>query len=216
MPSTRWRMAASLDLFRRADRRTRSLSRGGERKWELLTRSWVRDGWKLSCAAGDLPGPGAVRPVLPRSSCCASCCNLMRADFYHKPAVAVHHRQSNQTLVNPFATRDPGYPAWTSRRWYSPGSWWRSNNCHSGPVGAGLQLSAAALFAIPELISLVINFPVRDIDPGHRQLDQPGQSGPAISLIINLTEPLLAPGAAPHAGHGRARPVTDGGILLGW
>jgi len=61
-------------------------------------------------------------------------------------------------------------------------------------AGAGFQLAGAALLAIPELISLIINVCLFAI------LIQviiswinPGGYNPAIGLIHGLTEPLLAP-----------------------
>ena len=63
-----------------------------------------------------------------------------------------------------------------------------------GLAGAGFQPTAAALLAIPELISLIINiFLFAILIQVIISWINPGSHNPAISLIHSLTEPLLAP-----------------------
>jgi YggT family protein len=60
--------------------------------------------------------------------------------------------------------------------------------------GAGLQLAAAALLAIPEMISLIINiFLFGILIQVIISWINPGTYNPAIGLIHSLTEPLLGP-----------------------
>lgn len=60
--------------------------------------------------------------------------------------------------------------------------------------GVGLQIAGAALLAIPELISLVINvFLFAILIQVIISWINPGGYNPAIGLINNLTEPLLTP-----------------------
>jgi len=61
-------------------------------------------------------------------------------------------------------------------------------------AGSGFQPAAAALLAIPELISLIINIFLFAILIGVIiSWINPGSYNPAISLIHSLTEPLLGP-----------------------
>jgi len=61
-------------------------------------------------------------------------------------------------------------------------------------AGAGFQLAGAALLAIPELISLIINvFLFAILIQVIISWINPGGYNPAIGLIHGLTEPLLAP-----------------------
>jgi YggT family protein len=61
-------------------------------------------------------------------------------------------------------------------------------------TGLGFQLLAAALLAIPEMISLIINiFLFAILIQVIISWINPGSYNPAISLIHSLTEPLLAP-----------------------
>ena len=61
-------------------------------------------------------------------------------------------------------------------------------------AGAGFQLAGAALLAIPELISLIINvFLFAILIQVIISWVNPGGYNPAIGLIHGLTEPLLAP-----------------------
>ena len=61
-------------------------------------------------------------------------------------------------------------------------------------AGAGFQLAGAALLAIPELISLIINvFLFAILIQVIISWITPGGYNPAIGLIHGLTEPLLAP-----------------------
>ena len=63
-----------------------------------------------------------------------------------------------------------------------------------GLAGSGFQPAAAALLAIPELISLIINIFLFAILIGVIiSWINPGSYNPAISLIQSLTEPLLGP-----------------------
>ena len=63
-----------------------------------------------------------------------------------------------------------------------------------GLAGAGMQPLAAALLAIPELISLTINvFLFAILIQVVISWINPGSYNPALSLIHSLTEPLLAP-----------------------
>ena len=63
-----------------------------------------------------------------------------------------------------------------------------------GLAGTGLQPAAAALLAIPELISLIINIFLFAILIGVIiSWINPGSYNPAIGLIHSLTEPLLGP-----------------------
>ena len=63
-----------------------------------------------------------------------------------------------------------------------------------GLAGSGFQPAAAALLAIPELISLIINIFLFAILIGVIiSWINPGSYNPAISLIHSLTEPLLGP-----------------------
>ena len=63
-----------------------------------------------------------------------------------------------------------------------------------GLAGAGFQLAGAALLAIPELISLLINvFLFAILIQVIISWINPGGYNPAIGLIHGLTEPLLAP-----------------------
>lgn len=60
--------------------------------------------------------------------------------------------------------------------------------------GVGFQLLAAALLAIPEMISLIINiFLFAILLQVILSWINPGSYNPAIGLIHSLTEPLLAP-----------------------
>jgi YggT family protein len=61
-------------------------------------------------------------------------------------------------------------------------------------TGLGFQLLAAALLAIPEMISLIINiFLFAILIQVIISWINPGSYNPAIGLIHSLTEPLLAP-----------------------
>jgi len=61
-------------------------------------------------------------------------------------------------------------------------------------AGAGLQILGAALLAIPELLSLIINvFLFAILIQVIISWINPGSYNPAIGLIHSLTEPLLAP-----------------------
>ena len=63
-----------------------------------------------------------------------------------------------------------------------------------GLAGTGFQPAAAALLAIPELLTLVINiFLFAILIQVIISWINPGSYNPAISLIHSLTEPLLAP-----------------------
>lgn len=63
-----------------------------------------------------------------------------------------------------------------------------------GLAGAGFQPAAAALLAIPEMISLIINiFLFAILIQVIMSWVNPGGYNPAIGLIHALTEPLLAP-----------------------
>ena len=63
-----------------------------------------------------------------------------------------------------------------------------------GLAGAGFQPAAAALLAIPEMISLIINiFLFAILIQVIMSWVNPGGYNPAIKLIHGLTEPLLAP-----------------------
>jgi YggT family protein len=63
-----------------------------------------------------------------------------------------------------------------------------------GLAGAGFQPAAAALLAIPEMISLIINiFLFAILIQVIMSWVNPGGYNPAIGLIHGLTEPLLAP-----------------------
>lgn len=63
-----------------------------------------------------------------------------------------------------------------------------------GLAGSGFQPAAAALLAIPELISLIINiFLFAILIQVIISWINPGSYNPAITLIHSLTEPLLAP-----------------------
>lgn len=63
-----------------------------------------------------------------------------------------------------------------------------------GLAGVGFQPAGAALLAIPELISLIINIFLFAILIGVIiSWINPGSYNPVIGLIHNLTEPLLAP-----------------------
>jgi YggT family protein len=60
--------------------------------------------------------------------------------------------------------------------------------------GMGFQLLAAVLFAIPEMLSLIINiFLFAILIQVILSWINPGSYNPAIGLIHSLTEPLLAP-----------------------
>lgn len=60
--------------------------------------------------------------------------------------------------------------------------------------GTGMQPAAAALLAIPELVSLVINiFLFAILIQVILSWINPGNHNPATALIYSLTEPLLAP-----------------------
>lgn len=63
-----------------------------------------------------------------------------------------------------------------------------------GLAGVGFQPTAAALLAIPEMISLIINiFLFAILIQVIISWISPGNRNPAISLIHSLTEPLLGP-----------------------
>lgn len=63
-----------------------------------------------------------------------------------------------------------------------------------GLAGTGFQPTAAALLAIPELVSLIINIFLFAILIGVIiSWINPGSYNPVVSLIHSLTEPLLAP-----------------------
>ena len=63
-----------------------------------------------------------------------------------------------------------------------------------GLAGAGFQPAAAALLAIPEMISLIINiFLFAKLIHVIMSWVNPGGYNPVIKLIHGLTEPLLAP-----------------------
>ncbi len=63
-----------------------------------------------------------------------------------------------------------------------------------GLAGAGFQPAAAALLAIPEMISLIINiFLFAILIQVIISWVNPGSYNPAIKLIHGLTEPVLAP-----------------------
>lgn len=118
---------------------------------------------------------------------------LMRADFYNPLSQFIV--KATKPLLNPLRRVIPGVSGMDIASLVLA---WAVVAVEQLAIlalsGAGLQISAAALLAIPELISLVINiFLFAILIQVIVSWINPGSHNPAISLIISLTEPLLAP-----------------------
>lgn len=118
---------------------------------------------------------------------------LMRADFYNP--VSQFIVTATKPLLNPLRRFIPGVSGMDIASLVLA---WIVITLEQmsilGLAGAGFQPTAAALLAIPELISLIINiFLFAILIQVIVSWINPGSYNPAISLIHSLTEPLLAP-----------------------
>jgi YggT family protein len=118
---------------------------------------------------------------------------LMRADFYNP--VSQFIVTATKPLLNPLRRFVPGVSGMDIASLVLA---WIVITLEQmsilGLAGAGFQPTAAALLAIPELISLIINiFLFAILIQVIISWINPGSYNPAISLIHSLTEPLLAP-----------------------
>ena len=118
---------------------------------------------------------------------------LMRADFYNP--VSQFIVKATKPLLNPLRRVIPGVSgmdiASLVLAWLVLGV---QQVAILALAGAGLQIAAAALLAIPELISLIINiFLFAILIQVIISWINPGSYNPVLSLIHSLTEPLLAP-----------------------
>lgn len=118
---------------------------------------------------------------------------LMRADFYNP--VSQFIVRATKPLLNPLRRVIPGVAgmdiASLVLAWLVLGV---QQVAILALAGAGLQIAAAALLAVPELVSLIINiFLFAILIQVIISWINPGSYNPVLSLIHSLTEPLLAP-----------------------
>ena len=118
---------------------------------------------------------------------------LMRADFYNPVSQVIV--KLTKPLLNPLRRLIPGVRgmdiaslvlAWLTLTFEQLAT--------LGVAGTGFQPLAAALLAVPELISLIINiFLFAILIQVIISWINPGSYNPVLSLLNSLTEPLLAP-----------------------
>jgi len=118
---------------------------------------------------------------------------LTRADFYNPLSQFIV--RATKPVLNPLRRMIPGFSGMDIAALVLA---WLVISLEQlailGLAGTGFQPAAAALLAIPELISLIINIFLFAILIGVIiSWINPGSYNPAISLIHNLTEPLLGP-----------------------
>ncbi len=118
---------------------------------------------------------------------------LTRADFYNP--ISQFIVKATRPLLNPLRRVIPGVSGMDMAALFLA---WLVITIEQvailGLAGAGFQPGAAALLAIPELISLIINiFLFAILIQVIVSWVNPGSYNPAIMLINGLTEPLLAP-----------------------
>jgi YggT family protein len=118
---------------------------------------------------------------------------LMRADFYNP--VSQFIVKATKPLLNPLRRVIPGVSGMDIASLVLA---WIVLSIEQTAIlalaGAGLQIAAAALLAVPELISLIINiFLFAILIQVIISWINPGSYNPVLSLIHSLTEPLLAP-----------------------
>ena len=118
---------------------------------------------------------------------------LVRADFYNPLSQFIV--RATKPLLNPLRRVIPGVSgmdiAALVLAWFVLAL---EQLAILGLAGVGLQPLAAALLAIPELISLIINiFLFAILIQVIISWINPGSYNPVLSLIHSLTEPLLAP-----------------------
>ena len=126
---------------------------------------------------------------------------LVRADFYNPLSQFIV--RATKPLLNPLRRVIPGVSGMDIAAFVLT----LEQLAILGLAGVGLQPLAAALLAIPELISLIINiFLFAILIQVVISWINPGSYNPAISLIHSLTEPML--------GSVRRRMPAMGGLDL--